>query len=100
MAFVAERGGQIFGTARIIREGSGGAAEFAVVVSPAAKGTGLAQHLMQRAVDWARQQGISDLVGHVLADNKPMLAFVQRLGFKLHRNLEDADIMEARLHLE
>ncbi|WP_421994025.1 GNAT family N-acetyltransferase [Roseococcus sp.] len=100
MAFVAARGGQIFGTARIIRDGSGGGAEFAVVVSPSVKGTGLARHLMERAVAWARGAGITELVGHVLADNLPMLAFVQRLGFSLSRNPDDQEIMTARMTLE
>ncbi len=99
MALVAAREGHIFGTARIIREGSGTGAEFAVVVSPSAKGTGLARHLMERAIDWARGQGITELVGHILADNKPMLAFVQHLGFALSRSLEDQEIMTARLRL-
>jgi len=96
MAFIATRGGRTFGTARVIREGFGTSAEFAVVVSPAAKGTGLARHLMERAMDWARAEGITELMGHVLADNTPMLAFVQRLGFTLGRSSEDADIMIAK----
>lgn len=100
MAFVAVNGGQILGTARIIREGSGTGAEFAVVVGPAAKGTGLGGHLMKRAIDWARNAGITELVGPVLADNKPMLSFVQHLGFTLRRSLEDQEIMEARLQLD
>lgn len=99
MAFVAVHDGQIFGTARIIREGSGGTAEFAVVVSPSAKGTGLSRHLMERAIAWARDEGITELLGHILADNAPMLAFIQHLGFTLNRNLEDPEIMEARMRL-
>jgi len=99
MAFVAAHDGHILGTARIIREGSGTGAEFAVVVSPSAKGTGLSRHLMERAIAWARDEGITELVGHILADNKPMLAFVQRLGFTLHRSAEDQELMTARLQL-
>ena len=95
MAFIATRQGRTFGTARVIREGGGMTAEFAVVVSPAAKGTGLARHLMERAMDWARGEGITELVGHVLADNAPMQGFVRKLGFTLSRSLEDADIMLA-----
>ncbi|UPY35921.1 GNAT family N-acetyltransferase [Sediminicoccus sp. KRV36] len=95
MAFIATREGRNFGTARVIREGSGNAAEFAVVVSPAAKGTGLARHLMERAMDWARAEGITELVGHVLADNAPMQGFMRKLGFTLRRSLDDADIMLA-----
>ncbi len=96
MAFIALREGRNFGTARVIREGLGSAAEFAVVVSPAAKGAGLARHLMERAMDWARSVGISELVGHVLVDNAPMQGFMRKLGFTLSRSAEDADIMLAK----
>jgi acetyltransferase len=96
MAFVAMRDGRNFGTARVIREPFGTAAEFAVVVAPAAKGIGLARHLMARVEDWARAEGISELVGHVLADNRPMLGFVEKLGYTLARGTEDADIMLAK----
>ncbi|WP_424814409.1 GNAT family N-acetyltransferase [Roseococcus sp. YIM B11640] len=100
MAFVAVREGESHGTARIMREGSGGTAEFAVVVTPAARGTGLARFLMERAIAWAREDGITELVGQVLADNQPMLAFIQHMGFELHRSLEDQEIMVARLRLD
>lgn len=96
MAFIATREGRNFGTARVIREGFGTAAEFAVVVSPAAKGTGLARHLMERAMDWARGEGVTELVGHVLMDNAPMQGFMQSLGFTLSRSVDDTDIMLAK----
>ena len=99
MAFVALQGGKILGTARVIREGGGTAAEFAVALSPTAKGTGLGQHLMTRAIAWARGEGIRELIGQILADNQPMLAFVRRLGFTLSRSDEDADVMIAKLPL-
>jgi acetyltransferase len=99
MAFIAMREGRNYGTARIIREGAGSAAEFAVVVSPAAKGTGLARHLMVRAMEWARHEGVTEIVGHVLADNAPMLAFVRKLGFTISRSPEDPDIMLAKMAL-
>jgi len=96
MAFIATRDGRNFGTARVIREGGGPSAEFAVVVSPAAKGTGLARHLMERAMDWARAEGVTEIVGHVLADNAPMQGFIRKLGFTLSRSPEDTDIMLAK----
>jgi acetyltransferase len=96
MAFIATREGRVFGTARIIREGGGETAEFAVVVSPAAKGTGVARHLMERAMDWAKAEGITEIIGHVLADNAPMQGFMRKLGFTLSRSLEDSDILLAK----
>ncbi len=99
MALVAQRGGETHGVVRIIREpgagGGGKVGEFAVVVSPDAKGSGLAAHLMRRAMDWARGEGMAEIIGHVLADNAPMLAFVRKLGFELRRSPEEPEVMEA-----
>jgi acetyltransferase len=64
------------------------------------KGKGVASHLMQRLIDWARRRGLSAVVGQVLADNAPMLAFVRRLGFGVKRIPEEPDVVEARLTLE
>ena len=88
MAFVAvrEATGETVGVARLVREPSGRSGEFAVIVQPDMKGHGLASQLMQRLIDWARQRGMAEVVGQVLADNQPMLAFVRHLGFSLKRH--------------
>lgn len=106
MAFVAVRppaepGGteRILGVARLIRAPGEGAAEFAVIVGREMKGQGLGRHLMERLFDWARSQGIREILGHVLADNAPMLAFVRALGFEVRRSREEEDVMEARILL-
>lgn len=95
MAFVAMREGRNFATARVIRGPFGTGAEFAVGVVPAAKGCGLARHLMARIEDWARGESVTELVGHVLADNRPMLRFCEALGYRLRRSPDDQDIMLA-----
>ncbi|MCW8085306.1 bifunctional acetate--CoA ligase family protein/GNAT family N-acetyltransferase [Sabulicella glaciei] len=100
MAFVAQSDGATHGTARLIREPGGEAAEFAVVVAPSAKGTGLARHLMERAIEWGRAKGLRELTGHILADNAPMLAFARRLGFTLSRSEEDVEVMLASKRLD
>ena len=88
------------GVSRLVRDPGGTEGEFAVVVQPDMKGRGLARHLMQRLIDWGRSQGISEIVGQVLADNQPMLAFVRRLGFSVRRTPGEEDVVEARLSLE
>jgi acetyltransferase len=98
MALIAQREGETHGTVRVIRA-PGEEAEFAIIVTPEAKGSGLARHLMERAIAWAREQGIAGIVGHVLADNQPMLGFVKRLGFEVTRDPEDAEVMLARMRL-
>ncbi|WP_264713874.1 bifunctional acetate--CoA ligase family protein/GNAT family N-acetyltransferase [Limobrevibacterium gyesilva] len=101
MAFVAvrESAGETVGVARLVCEPGTGEGEFAVVVQPDMKGRGLARHLMQRLIAWGRSQGLTAIVGHVLADNQPMLGFVRRLGFTLRRLPAEGDIFEARLPL-
>jgi acetyltransferase len=43
---------------------------------------------------------MTEMVGQVLADNQPMLAFVRRLGFSVRRTPGEEDVVEARLSLE
>ena len=74
--------------------------EFAVIVQGDMKGKGVAGHLMRRLIDWARGRGLSAVVGQVLADNAPMLAFVRHLGFSVKRMPDEPDVVEARLSLE
>lgn len=105
MAFVAMRRRpdgteEELGVARLIRDpagefgGPGG--EFAVIVVPEMKGQGLGRHLMQRLAEWGRAQGMTEILGQVLADNAPMLAFVRSLGFTVKRSLDDDEVYEAR----
>ncbi len=103
MAFVATRdvpGGhpQTVGVARLVCENPD-RGEFAVVVQPDMKGRGLARHLMTRLVEWGRAQGLSEIVGQILAENRPMLAFIRKLGFTIHHLPDEPDVVEARLIL-
>ncbi len=102
MAFVAvrEETNETVGVARLARDTYGPGGEFAVIVQADMKGKGLAGRLMQCLIDWARAQGMAEIVGQVLADNVPMLAFVRRLGFTVRRMPSDPEVMEARLPLD
>lgn len=99
IAFVAVRpaSGDTVGVARLVREGDGDTAEFAVVVQPDLKGKGLASHLMRRLIDWARAHGTREIQGQILADNQGMLAFIRSLGFTVRRNPGESDVMTASL---
>jgi acetyltransferase len=101
MAFVAQRNptSETVGVARLVIEPDRRSGEFAVIVQPDMKGKGLASHLMRRLIDWGRSTGLSEIVGQILADNAPMLAFVRHLGFTLRRMPEEPDVMEATLSL-
>ncbi|HEY4251141.1 MAG TPA: GNAT family N-acetyltransferase [Roseomonas sp.] len=95
----AGRHDRILGVARLIREPGGESGEFSVVVVPAMKGKGVASALMQRILDWGRDQGMRHAAGQILADNRPMLAFMRTLGFAIHRLPEDDSVVEARMNL-
>ena len=98
MAFVAVRpNGDTVGVSRLIRDRDEG--EFAVIVQADLKGRGVARKLMQRLVDWGGGQGMTAIVGQVLAENHAMLAFVRRFGFSLHRVPDEPEVIEARLAL-
>lgn len=105
IAFIALRGappeapGETVAVARLARELDAKVGEFAIVIQPEWKGRGLGRHLMQRLFDWAGRQGMTEITGQILADNAPMLAFVKRLGFTLHRLVGEDDVIEARLSL-
>ncbi|MDW8396938.1 MAG: GNAT family N-acetyltransferase [Acetobacteraceae bacterium] len=100
MAFVAVDGDRTVGVARLVRDPGGEVGEFALVVEPAWKGQGLGRHLMQRLFAWAREVGLRAVVGRVLADNAPMLAFCRRLGFTIERRAEDPDTVEVRRQVD
>lgn len=57
-------------------------AEFAILVSRYVGGMGLGRHLIRRLVRWARGKRLHRIFGDVLADNAPMLALVESLGFR------------------
>ncbi len=98
MAFVAVRAnGDTVGVSRLVRDRDEG--EFAVIVQSDMKGRGLARHLMERLIAWGRDQGMTAIVGQVLAENTGMLTFVRRLGFAVKRMPEELDVVEARLSL-
>jgi len=42
---------------------------------------------------------MSEIIGQVLADNHPMLAFVRHLGFTVRPMPGESDVVEARLRI-
>lgn len=57
-------------------------ADFTIVVGRFMAGMGLGRHLMRRLVRWARGKRLQRLCGDVAADNEPMLALADTLGFR------------------
>jgi len=98
MAFIAVRlrDQATVGVSRLVREDPE-RGEFAILVQPDTKGLGLARHLMQRLIEWAKLQGIAAISGQVLADNQKMLGFVRHLGFAVHGMPDEPDVVEVLL---
>ncbi len=98
MALIAvqQSTGDTVAVARLVCEQDRRSAEFAVAVQSDMKGRGLASRLVRRLIEWGRARGVAEIVGQVLADNAPMLAFARHLGFEIHRLPGEDDVLEAR----
>jgi acetyltransferase len=73
--------------------------EFAIHVGSAFGGAGLARTLMTALIDSARQRGLKEVDGFVLAANQPMLRLARRLGFAITPDPDDRAVRICRLLL-
>ncbi|MGP1681824.1 MAG: N-acetyltransferase family protein, partial [Giesbergeria sp.] len=65
--------------------------EFALVVADDFSGRGLGSRLMLSIMDVARERGLSEMEGLVLANNPGMLKLMRSLGFVIKAFAEDPD---------
>jgi acetyltransferase len=56
----------------------------------------LGRLLLAHLIEYARNRGISELFGDVLAENRPMLALCSQLGF-ITSATESSDVLRATL---
>jgi acetyltransferase len=89
----------LYGSVRFAADPDRERAEFAILIRRDMTGQGLGRILMQRIIDYARQQGIDELFGEVLAENRAMLGLCDTLGFKKQRHPESSDLMMVSLRL-
>lgn len=104
MAFVAaildENGQEIqVGVSRYAANPDGESCEFAVAVADAWQHRGIARKLMHKLIDTARQRGFVRMEGVFLASNQRMLRFVEKLGFALSPDPDDASVRHGKLQL-
>jgi acetyltransferase len=101
MAFVAvsEKGDELLGVARLAADPDYTRAEYAVLVRSELKGKGLGWLLMQHLVAYARQEGLMELYGEVLATNTTMLDMCRELGFRIDEEPGDATLRRVTLNL-
>lgn len=90
----------IIGVARYLLNTDGESAEYALVIGDAWQRRGLGIQLMTALVDAARKQGLKVIEGLVLGNNRPMLALMGRLGFRIDVDPDDFSMRRVWLRLE
>jgi acetyltransferase len=89
----------IHGVVRLMADPDGESAEYAIALRDAMTGRGLGTMLMRRIIDYARQRGIGEIHGDVLAENKPMLEVARSLGFRLGHGPYGGEAIRVSLRL-
>lgn len=82
---------RIVGVSRYITNPDQSSCEFALLVADDFKGKGLGSRLMESIMDVARDKGLAEIEGLVLAKNSDMLDLMKNLGFTSKRYAEDPD---------
>jgi acetyltransferase len=104
MAFVAtldEDGAEReVGVVRYVINPDGESCEFALVVADEWQRRGLGRRMMTLLIDVARKRGLREMMGHVLADNRQMLALCESLGFGSGESNEGPQVRRVSLALQ
>jgi len=79
---------RIVGVSRYVTNPDQTSCEFALLVADDFAGKGLGSRLMLSIMDVARDRGLAEIQGLVLANNPTMLKLMRRLGFEV-RTFED-----------
>jgi acetyltransferase len=82
----------IRGGARLCRQHGGNTAEFAIVISDPWQGRGLGTLLLRRLVEIAREEGVREIRGMVMAENIGMRRLCERIGFTLHHRSGEPEL--------
>lgn len=80
---------RIIGVSRYVTNPDQSSCEFALVVAEDFKGKGLGARLMLSIMDVAREKGLTEMHGLVLANNPTMLRLMRKLGFSSKAYAED-----------
>jgi acetyltransferase len=82
---------RIIGVSRYITNPDQTTCEFSLAVADDFKGQGLGSRLMLSIIDIARNKGLSEIIGLILANNTNMLRLMGSLGFTISAFPEDPD---------
>ena len=73
--------------------------EFAMTVADDYDGAGLGCILLSNIIEAAKQRGLEEMTGLVLAANEPMPRLAKRTGFSMVRDPDDASARICRVSL-
>lgn len=90
---------EIWGVVRINADADATQAEYAIAVRSDLKGKGLGRLLMEEIIAYAETAGIGEIWGEVLAENKPMLGLIRKLGFTVAPDYDEPGVMRVRRRL-
>src|SRR5690606_11117793 len=102
MALVATRANpqtgerEIIGVGRLRRLNNDRGAEFALLVSDAFQKQGLGTKLLEKLLDYARDEGIERVMAYMLPENRGMRRIAEQLGFRFAR---EEDLLRAEIEL-
>ena len=82
---------RIVGVSRYITNPDQSSCEFALLVADDCNGKGLGSRLMLSIMEVAREKGLSEMDGLVLANNPGMLKLMRSLGFTIAPYADDPD---------
>ena len=82
---------KIIGMSQYITNPDRASCEFSLVVSDDFGGQGLGSRLMLSIMEEARDKGLQEIDGLVLANNPGMLALMRKLGFDIKKYEDDPD---------
>jgi RimJ/RimL family protein N-acetyltransferase len=90
----------IVGEARYIVNRDGKSCEFGLMIEDAWCKTGVAGLMMEALIQGARERGLAEMEGMVLATNAPMLRFAQALGFEIEPIKDDRTTLRVYRRLQ
>jgi acetyltransferase len=82
---------RIVGVSRYVTNPDQSSCEFALVVADDLAGKGLGSRLMESIMDVAREKGLAEIEGLVLANNVNMLKLMRSLGYQVKNYPDDPD---------
>jgi len=95
----AQKEPELYGVVRFAADPDNERAEFAILLRRDMTGMGLGPMLMRRLIDYAKNRGIGELFGEVLAENRSMLRLSKAFGFTKRRDPEEPGVMIVSLAL-